>query len=68
MIVEKLDKIIENLKHIADTLAKTEDDLALALKQKSEYRVRLKEAADILANLDIITNTPYAKRKWIEGE
>ena len=34
----------------------------------TKYYARLEEAADILANLNIITNTPYGKRKWIEGE
>ena len=45
-----------------------EDDIVELAIEIRKYRDRLEEAADILANLDIITNTPYAKRKWIEGE
>jgi hypothetical protein len=56
--VEALNDRIENLE--ADII-----DLTI---EKNKYRDRLEESADILANLDIITNTPYAKRKWIEGE
>ena len=67
MTVEKLDEVIENLKKIADDLGETEDNLTGALNKNKEYRDRLEEAADILAESGHITNTPYAKRKWIEG-
>jgi hypothetical protein len=45
-----------------------EDELIEVRYLKEGYRSRLEIAADTLADLGIITNTPYAKRKWIEGE
>lgn len=42
--------------------------LTETINQRNAYRDRLEIAADILADLGIITNTPYAKRKWIERE
>ena len=60
-----LENEIDALRNKNDDLEETITDLTI---EKNKYRDRLEEAADILANLNIITNTPYAKRKWIEGE
>lgn len=45
-----------------------EEDIVDLTIEKNKYRDRLEEAVDLLTDLSIITNTPYAKRKWIEGE
>jgi hypothetical protein len=58
-------EIIEELREKIDDL---EEELIDVRIERTAYCDRLELAADTLADLGIITNTPYAKRKWIEGE
>lgn len=58
----------EEIEELNEEIGSLEDDIADLTIEKNKYRDRLEIAADILANLEVITNTPYAKRKWIEGE
>jgi predicted nucleic acid-binding Zn-ribbon protein len=51
-----------------DSIEDLEGDIIDLTIEKNKYRDRLEIAADILAESGHITNTPYAKRKWIEGE
>ena len=67
-LTEQIDVLKYELDQANELLEETKDDLSEAEQDRDKYQSRLEEAADILANLDIITNTPYAKREWIEGE
>ena len=58
----------EEIEELHEEIESLEDDIADLTILKNKYRDRLQEAADILAESGHITNTPHAKRKWIEGE
>ena len=57
----------EEIEELHEEIESLEDDIADLTILKNKYRDRLQEAADILAESGHITNTPYAKRNWIEG-
>lgn len=68
MLSNEVENLENELGSLADKVEDLEETITDLTIEKNKYRDRLEEAADLLANLDIITNTPYAKRKWIEGE
>ncbi len=43
-----------------------EEIQALSLKN-AKLTAQLREAADVMAEIGKIHNTPYAKRQWVEG-
>jgi predicted nucleic acid-binding Zn-ribbon protein len=63
--VKDLENELSTLRDKNDDLEETITDITI---KKTKYRDRLESTADTLAALGIITNTPYAKRMWIEGE
>lgn len=67
-VIENLELVLKEINELEDKIEDLSEEVQEAEAEAKKYRDRLEEAADILANLDIITNTPYAKRKWIEGE
>ena len=58
----------DDIEELQEEIQTLNDDIVDLTLLKNKYRDRLELAADTLADLGIITNTPYAKRKWIEGE
>ena len=67
-VIENLELVLKEINELEDKIEDLSEEVQEAEAEAKKYRERLEEAADILAESGHITNTPYAKRKWIEGE
>lgn len=59
---------INELEIVTGRIEDLEADLQDAQLKIALQELQLEIAADLLAEHGLITNTPYAKRRWIEGE
>lgn len=61
--INDLEEEVAVLETRNEDLSQQVEDLSLSYDQKD----RLEEAADLMADLGKIHNTPYAKRRWADG-
>lgn len=66
-LIAHVNELEEEIHELETTITDLRSEIE-GLRLAPEQRLRLEEAADLMAEQGRIHNTPHAKRQWIDGK